>query len=72
MGTIFIISVENDRIIEYIVFILSRNTDVYIEPLDGTRVHPENYEWARKMAEDALEYEEVMDMPIIQSCILNN
>lgn len=31
----------------------------YIEVLDSTRVHPETYEWARKMAVDALEYEEV-------------
>ena len=36
---------------------LSDNT--YIEVLDGTRVHPETYEWARKMAVDALEYDEV-------------
>ncbi|KAG8224517.1 hypothetical protein J437_LFUL004208 [Ladona fulva] len=26
--------------------------------LDGSRVHPETYEWARKMAVDALEYED--------------
>uniref|UniRef100_A0A4W5L4X4 Transcription elongation factor SPT6 n=1 Tax=Hucho hucho TaxID=62062 RepID=A0A4W5L4X4_9TELE len=36
---------------------LSR-TDSYIEVLDGSRVHPETYEWARKMAVDALEYDE--------------
>ncbi len=35
------------------------STDVYIEVLDSTRVHPETYEWARKMAVDALEYDEV-------------
>ncbi len=29
-----------------------------MEVLDGSRVHPETYEWARKMAVDALEYEE--------------
>jgi transcriptional accessory protein Tex/SPT6 len=34
---------------------------VYIEVLDSTRVHPETYEWARKMAVDALEYDEVRD-----------
>uniref|UniRef100_A0AAZ3SVA5 Transcription elongation factor SPT6 n=1 Tax=Oncorhynchus tshawytscha TaxID=74940 RepID=A0AAZ3SVA5_ONCTS len=33
-------------------------TDSYIEVLDGSRVHPETYEWARKMAVDALEYDE--------------
>ena len=32
---------------------------MYIEILDSTRVHPETYEWARKMAVDALEYDEV-------------
>lgn len=26
--------------------------------LDASRVHPETYEWARKMAIDALEYDE--------------
>ncbi|XP_019848744.1 PREDICTED: transcription elongation factor SPT6-like [Amphimedon queenslandica] len=49
----------------------------YVEVLDSTRVHPETYEWARKMAFDALEYydevgdesnpsaavEDVMDTP---------
>ncbi len=38
-------------------FSLSDNT--YIEVLDSTRIHPETYEWARKMAVDALEYDEV-------------
>ena len=33
-------------------------TDTYIEILDSSRVHPEAYEWARKMAVDALEYDE--------------
>lgn len=37
---------------------LPRSTDSYIEVLDGSRVHPETYEWARKMAVDALEYDE--------------
>ncbi len=29
-----------------------------MEVLDGSRVHPETYEWARKMAVDALEYDD--------------
>ena len=33
--------------------------NTYIEVLDSTRAHPETYEWARKMAVDALEYDEV-------------
>ncbi|CAD5232952.1 unnamed protein product [Bursaphelenchus xylophilus] len=33
----------------------------YVEQLDGSRVHPETYEWARKMAMDALEYDETND-----------
>uniref|UniRef100_A0A8C6KXY1 SPT6 homolog, histone chaperone and transcription elongation factor n=1 Tax=Nothobranchius furzeri TaxID=105023 RepID=A0A8C6KXY1_NOTFU len=37
---------------------LGDSTDAYIEVLDGSRVHPETYEWARKMAVDALEYDE--------------
>ena len=28
--------------------------------LDCTRIHPETYEWARKMVVDALEYDEVI------------
>lgn len=36
-------------------------SDEYIEQLDGSRVHPETYEWARKMAIDALEFEENND-----------
>ncbi|PIK37488.1 putative transcription elongation factor SPT6 [Apostichopus japonicus] len=34
------------------------SSDSYIEVLDSTRIHPETYEWARKMAVDALEYDE--------------
>jgi len=34
------------------------STEAYIEILDNLRVHPETYEWARKMAVDALEYDE--------------
>lgn len=38
--------------------ISERQTDSYIEELDGSRVHPETYEWAKKMAVDALEYDD--------------
>lgn len=38
----------------YLIF----STEAYVEVLDGSRVHPETYEWARKMAVDALEYED--------------
>ncbi|XP_075243578.1 transcription elongation factor SPT6-like isoform X2 [Convolutriloba macropyga] len=31
----------------------------WLDPLDSTRIHPETYEWARKMAVDALEYDDV-------------
>lgn len=34
---------------------MAEKTDAYVEVLDGSRVHPETYEWARKMAVDALE-----------------
>ncbi|KAI8507404.1 Transcription elongation factor SPT6 [Branchiostoma belcheri] len=34
------------------------DSEQYIELLDGSRVHPETYDWARKMAVDALEYDE--------------
>ncbi|KAL1140288.1 hypothetical protein AAG570_000220 [Ranatra chinensis] len=37
---------------------LGDSTEAYVEVLDGTRVHPETYEWARKMAVDALEYDD--------------
>ena len=37
---------------------MSGSTDAYVEVLDGSRVHPETYEWARKMAIDALEIDE--------------
>ncbi|KAJ1367194.1 hypothetical protein KIN20_028058 [Parelaphostrongylus tenuis] len=36
-------------------------TDAYVEVLDGSRVHPETYEWARKMAVDALEVDDSAD-----------
>ncbi|KAL3102217.1 hypothetical protein niasHS_003626 [Heterodera schachtii] len=39
-------------------------TDSYVEVLDGSRVHPETYEWARKMAVDALELDEPSDQTI--------
>lgn len=37
------------------------NTDTYVEPLDSTRIHPETYDWARKMAVDALEYDDTAE-----------
>lgn len=37
---------------------LGDSTETYVEVLDGSRVHPETYEWARKMAVDALEYDD--------------
>lgn len=49
---------EASRSISWLLFCLSFSTDSYIEVLDGSRVHPETYEWARKMAVDALEYDE--------------
>ncbi|XP_023245993.1 transcription elongation factor SPT6 isoform X2 [Copidosoma floridanum] len=37
---------------------LGDSTEAYVEILDGSRIHPETYEWARKMAVDALEYDD--------------
>jgi len=37
---------------------LGDSTETYVEVLDGSRIHPETYEWARKMAVDALEYDD--------------
>ena len=34
------------------------DSEVYVEALDGSRIHYEAYEWAKKMAVDALEYDE--------------
>lgn len=31
----------------------------YLDVLDNSRIHPETYDWARKMAVDALEYDDV-------------
>lgn len=42
-------------------FSLMDSTDSYVEVLDGSRVHPETYEWARKMAVDALEYDDTAE-----------
>jgi transcription elongation factor SPT6 len=39
----------------------SESENTYIELLDCTRIHIETYEWARKMAFDALEYNEDSD-----------
>ncbi len=41
-----------------ILFFFVHSDNAYIEVLDSTRIHPETYEWARKMAVDALEYDE--------------
>ncbi|XP_065663621.1 transcription elongation factor SPT6 isoform X2 [Hydra vulgaris] len=38
----------------------SEANDKY-EVLDGTRIHPETYDWPRKMAIDALEYDDGME-----------
>ncbi|KAJ5116450.1 Transcription elongation factor Spt6 [Penicillium angulare] len=40
------------------VFIDYENADADADPLDNTRVHPEDYDIARKMAADALELDE--------------
>ncbi|EFO98528.1 CRE-EMB-5 protein [Caenorhabditis remanei] len=40
---------------------VSDKTEAYVEVLDGSRVHPETYEWARKMAVDALEVDDSAD-----------
>ncbi|KAL3856432.1 hypothetical protein ACJMK2_011193 [Sinanodonta woodiana] len=40
---------------------LGDSTESYVEVLDGSRVHPETYEWARKMAVDALEYDDTAE-----------
>ncbi|GIX74854.1 transcription elongation factor SPT6 [Caerostris extrusa] len=37
------------------------STESYIEVLDSSRVHPEGSEWARKMAVDALEYDDTSE-----------
>uniref|UniRef100_A0A183IH12 S1 motif domain-containing protein n=1 Tax=Soboliphyme baturini TaxID=241478 RepID=A0A183IH12_9BILA len=42
-------------------FEIAEKTDGYVEVLDGSRVHPETYEWARKMAVDALEYDDTSE-----------
>nr|XP_045607015.1 transcription elongation factor SPT6-like [Procambarus clarkii] len=34
------------------------DSDNYIDVLDSTRIHPEAYDWARKMVFDALDYED--------------
>ena len=45
---------------------ISDTTTNYIEVLDGSRVHPETYEWAKKMAVDALEYDEVTKLACVE------
>ncbi|UJR26928.1 hypothetical protein I4U23_008237 [Adineta vaga] len=39
-----------------------KESNSYIEILDSTRIHPEAYDWARKMAVDALDIEESSEM----------
>jgi len=36
------------------------DSEVYVEVLDGSRIHNEAYEWARKMAVDALVLTEIL------------
>jgi transcription elongation factor SPT6 len=38
-------------------FIVFSSTEAYVEVLDGSRVHPETYEWASRMAVHALEHD---------------
>lgn len=40
--------------------------------LDGSRVHPETYEWARKMAVDALEIDDTAEPTSALEEILQN
>lgn len=40
---------------------LSISTEEYTDVLDASRVHPETYEWARKMAIDALEIDDTAE-----------
>lgn len=54
----YLLFCDFDTIWHEIYLKCSNSTDSYIEVLDGSRVHPETYEWARKMAVDALEYDE--------------
>ncbi|MFH4974474.1 hypothetical protein AB6A40_001183 [Gnathostoma spinigerum] len=51
---------------------VSERTDSYVEVLDGSRVHPETYEWARKMAVDALEIDDAADPTSALEEILQN
>ncbi|KAL7079838.1 hypothetical protein ACQ4LE_000385 [Meloidogyne hapla] len=49
---------------------IAERTDSYVEVLDGSRVHPETYEWARKMAVDALELDDAVDQTVALEEIL--
>ncbi|VDD93440.1 unnamed protein product [Enterobius vermicularis] len=51
---------------------VSDKTDAYVEVLDGSRVHPETYEWARKMAVDALEIDDTAEPTSALEEILQN
>ena len=39
--------------------------EIYIEVLDGSRIHPEHYPWARKMAVDAMCNDDDDDVSLI-------
>ena len=41
------------------LYVVYRSASEYLDALDNSRIHPETYDWARKMAVDALEYEDV-------------
>jgi len=43
---------------------------LFFRVLDGSRVHPETYEWARKMAVDALELDDAVDQTVALEEIL--
>ena len=42
-----------------------------MEVLDSTRIHPETYDWARKMAVDALEYDDVCSVGYLSIVPIN-
>ena len=42
-------------------YIREKGSGSYIEDLDASRVHPETYDWAKKMAVDALEYDDTIE-----------
>ncbi len=44
--------------LHYLFFISINSDSSSNEILDSTRIHPETYAWATKMAEDAVEYDD--------------